>query len=73
MGLTMQHMAAVVVPLATGYVLNFWGYEIPFLIAVGFASITILVTRRLDPENQKSPRRVPVEPGVQPAAATASS
>lgn len=73
MGLTMQHMAAVVVPLATGYVLNFWGYEIPFLIAVGFASITILVTRRLDPENQKSLRRVAVEPGGQPAAATASS
>ena len=73
MGLTMQHMAAVVVPLATGYVLNFWGYEIPFLIAAGFASITILITRRLDPENQKSPRRLAVEAGRQPAAATTGS
>ena len=65
MGLTMQHMAAIVVPLATGYVLNFWGYEIPFLVAAGFASITILVTRRLDPENQKSPRRLAAQASLQ--------
>ena len=67
MGLTMQHMAAIVVPLATGYVLNFWGYEIPFLVAAGFASITILVTRRLDPENQKSPRRLVAQASLQPS------
>lgn len=58
MGVTLQHMAAIVVPLATGYVLNFIGYQIPFLIAAGFASLTFLVTRRLDPQRQRSPRRI---------------
>lgn len=58
MGLTMQHAAAVVVPIVTGFVLNYVGYQIPFLVASSFAAITILVTRRLDPVNQKSPRRL---------------
>jgi predicted MFS family arabinose efflux permease len=58
MGLTMQHAAAVVVPVVTGFVLNFVGYQIPFLIAAGFATITIFVTQRLDPASQKSARRL---------------
>lgn len=58
MGLTMQHAAAVVVPIVTGFVLNYVGYQIPFLVASVFAAITILVTRRLDPANQKSPMRL---------------
>ena len=58
MGLTMQHAAAVVVPVVTGFVLNFVGYQIPFLVAAGFAAITIIVTQRLDPVSQKSPLRV---------------
>ena len=58
MGLTMQHAAAVVVPIVTGFVLNFVGYQIPFLIASGFALITFFVTRRLDAATQKSPRRI---------------
>jgi predicted MFS family arabinose efflux permease len=61
MGLTMQHVAAVAVPLATGYILNFVGYQIPFLVAAVFAALTIIVTRRLDPANQKSPRRIAEE------------
>lgn len=63
MGLTMQHAAAVVVPILTGYVLNYVGYQIPFLVASGFAAITILVTRRLDPANQKSRRRLQEDAG----------
>ena len=58
MGLTMQHAAAVVVPIATGFVLNFVGYQLPFLIAGGFASLTFFVTRRLSPETQKSAGRL---------------
>lgn len=58
MGVTLQHLAAVAVPVATGYVLNFIGYQIPFLIAAGFASLTFLVTRKLDPQRQRSPRRI---------------
>lgn len=61
MGLTMQHAAAVVVPIVTGFVLNYVGYQIPFLVASVFAAITILVTRRLDPANQKSPQRLQEE------------
>lgn len=58
MGLTMQHAAAVVVPILTGFVLNFVGYQIPFMVASVFAAITILITRKLDPANQKSARRL---------------
>jgi predicted MFS family arabinose efflux permease len=58
MGVTLQHVAAIVVPLATGYILNYVGYQIPFAIAAIFACMTFLVTRRLAPEQQKSPRRI---------------
>lgn len=58
MGLTMQHAAAVVVPIVTGFVLNYVGYQIPFLIASGFAVVTLFVTRMLDPSTQKSPQRL---------------
>jgi MFS family permease len=61
MGVTLQHAAAVVVPVATGAVLNYVGYQVPFLIACGFAALTFLVTRRLAPERQKSPRRLAEE------------
>jgi predicted MFS family arabinose efflux permease len=58
MGVTLQHVAAIVVPLATGYILNYVGYQIPFAIGAGFACLTFLVTRRLAPEAQKSPLRI---------------
>jgi predicted MFS family arabinose efflux permease len=58
MGLTMQHAAAVVVPIVTGFVLNYVGYQIPFLIASGFAVVTLFVTRMLDPRTQKSAVRL---------------
>lgn len=58
MGLTLQHAAAIAVPVATGYVLNYVGYRLPFLIAGLFACLTFAVTRHLAPETQKSERRV---------------
>jgi len=58
MGLTMQHVAAIVVPLATGYILNFYGYQLPFMIAAGFAIVTMVSTRFIDPANQKSAARI---------------
>jgi predicted MFS family arabinose efflux permease len=61
MGVTMQHVAAVVVPIATGFVLNYVGYQVPFLIGAAFACLTFTVTRRLSPETQKSPRRLAQE------------
>lgn len=61
MGLTMQHVAAVIVPLATGYILNFYGYQIPFMIACAFAVITMISTRFIDPKTQKSQSRLAEE------------
>ena len=58
MGLTMQHVAAVIVPLATGYILNFYGYQIPFMIACAFAVITMISTRFINPATQKSQSRL---------------
>lgn len=58
MGTTMQHAAAIIVPVTAGYILNFAGYQIPFMIACGFACLTFLVTRRLDPVAQRSPARL---------------
>jgi predicted MFS family arabinose efflux permease len=54
MGLTMQHAAAVIVPIVTGYILNFVGYQVPFLVASGFAVVTLFVTGLLDPARQKT-------------------
>lgn len=54
MGITMQHAAAIVIPVVTGFVLNFVGYQIPFLVASGFALATVFVTRKLNPEMQKT-------------------
>lgn len=54
MGLTMQHAAAIVVPVVTGFILNYVGYQIPFLVAGGFAVLNLLVCRRLDPAAQKT-------------------
>jgi predicted MFS family arabinose efflux permease len=58
MGVTLQHAAAIVVPVSTGVILNYAGFEIPFLIACVFACFTFFVTQRLDPTTQKSPARI---------------
>jgi predicted MFS family arabinose efflux permease len=58
MGITMQHFAAIAVPIAAGFILNYVGYQVPFLVAAVFASATFFVTRRLSPETQKSPQRL---------------
>lgn len=61
MGVSLQHAAAIIVPISVGFTLNYVGYQIPFLIAACFAATTIFVTRRLDPETQKSPARIEEE------------
>lgn len=58
MGVTLQHTAAIVVPVTTGFILNYVGFQVPFLIACGFAIMTFFVTQRLDPTTQKSPARI---------------
>ena len=61
MGITMQHAAAIVIPILTGFVLNFVGYQIPFLVASGFALITVFITRKLDPARQKTTAKLAEE------------
>ena len=61
MGITMQHAAAIVVPVVTGFVLNYVGYQIPFLVASGFALITVFVTQQLNSREQKTPARLAEE------------
>ena len=76
MGVTLQHAAAIVVPIATGIILNYVGYQIPFLIACVFASSTFFVTRRLNPATQRSAARIALDntrlAGVNDAAEAAA-
>lgn len=58
MGLSLQHAAAIVVPITTGFILNFVGYQVPFLIACVFALIAVVFTRQLSPATQKAPERI---------------
>jgi predicted MFS family arabinose efflux permease len=58
MGVSLQHAAAIVVPIAAGFILNFVGYQVPFLIACVFAFVAMIVTRRLNPAIQKAPERI---------------
>jgi MFS family permease len=58
MGVTLQHAASIAVPISAGFILNYVGYQVPFLIACVFSCFTILVTRRLDPASQRSPARI---------------
>lgn len=58
MGVTLRHAAAIVVPVATGFILNFVGYQIPFLVACGFAAIAIVVARQLNPLEQRTPEKI---------------
>lgn len=67
MGVTLQHAAAIIVPVTAGVILNFVGYQIPFLIACGFSLLTFVVTQRLDPTSQRSPARVAAENARQAA------
>ncbi|MGI8854631.1 MAG: MFS transporter [Thermomicrobiales bacterium] len=71
MGTTMQHAAAIVVPVTAGIILNYAGYQIPFMIACGFACLNFIVTQRLDPAAQRSPARIAAD-NARLAAATGS-
>ena len=75
MGVTILHATAVVVPVVAGIILNFVGYQIPFFIACLAALVMVGVTRKLDPQAQRTAARVALDEsratsatGVQPAA-----
>ena len=62
MGVTMQHAAAIVVPVAAGFILNYVGYQIPFYGACGVAVISVFVTLRLDHVRIELRSRVLLQP-----------
>jgi len=53
MGVTIAHATAIAVPVLAGFVLNFVGYQVPFLVACAFALAASVVTLRLDPVAQR--------------------
>jgi predicted MFS family arabinose efflux permease len=53
MGITISHATAIAVPVAAGFILNFVGYQVPFLGACAFALAASVVTLRLDPVKQR--------------------
>jgi len=64
MGMTMNHVAAVLMPLTGGLLWKASGnYQIPFWIGVGVALVSLAATRRLPgaPLAQRRRREVPVE------------
>jgi len=68
MGLTIAHATAIAVPVLAGFILNYVGYQIPFLLACGIAVVAFFVTLKLDPSTQKCPARLAAD-----AAADAAS
>jgi predicted MFS family arabinose efflux permease len=65
MGVTISHATSIAVPVVAGFILNFVGYQVPFLAACAFALAASIVTLRLDPEKQ----RCTAEDGATDAAA----
>jgi hypothetical protein len=61
MGVTLMHATAIIVPVVTGFILNYVGYQIPFFIACGAAVVTIFVTMRLNPAAQRCAGRVALD------------
>jgi predicted MFS family arabinose efflux permease len=61
MGITLLHATAIVVPVVAGYILNYVGYQVPFLIACGAAIVTVLVTLGLNPQAQRTAARVALD------------
>ena len=50
MGVTMNHVSAVIAPVAGGLVWHFFGYQIIFFSGAVLAFISLLVSQRIDPE-----------------------
>ena len=53
MGITMNHVAAVLMPLVGGFLWSYLGYSAVFYLGAGIAAATLVLARRL-------PRRAPV-------------
>ena len=47
MGITMNHVAAVIMPMVGGFIWSFLGYSAVFYLGAGIAAATLLLARRL--------------------------
>ena len=52
MGVTMNHVAAVLAPLAGGLVWHFFGYQVIFYAGALLAFISLVVSQWVDPDYQ---------------------
>ena len=50
MGVTMNHVAAVVAPLVGGFAWHFFGYQVIFFAGAALAGVSLVVSQWLDPE-----------------------
>ena len=67
MGVTMNHVAAVVAPLAGGFAWYFFGYQVIFFAGAVLAGVSLVVSQWLDPEGILARDR---EGGAQVSGAT---
>ena len=57
MGQTMNHIAAVAIPISGGLLWHRFGYHAPFWCGVGAALISLLITQAVSPRSE--PAAVP--------------
>ena len=67
MGVTMNHVAAVIAPVAGGLAWHFFGYEVIFFSGAALAFISLLVSQKIDPEailaeSGEAGRKIATEP-----------
>lgn len=71
MGVTMNHVAAVVSPLVGGFAWHYFGYKVIFFAGSILAVISLIVSQWVDPEGQRVGEREEGEiEGFAPASAT---
>jgi MFS family permease len=69
MGVTMNHVASVFVPLAGGVIWHYFGYQIIFYIGALISLASLIVSQRVDPAAEVARHRAEEEAQLQPAAA----
>jgi len=52
MGVTMNHVASVFVPLAGGVIWHYFGYQIIFYIGALISLVSLIISQRVDPEGE---------------------
>ena len=73
MGVTMNHIAAVIAPLAGGLVWHFFGYEVIFFSGAILAFISLVVSQWVDPQGllereRRAARVLATQPAPEPAS-----